>query len=631
MVSYGMDVEGNPRKKNSRGVIIAILGGAVIIAVGLAIGLAIGLRTRDSDSDSTPDSEQQNGKIPTTSHKPDSESTSDSTKPNGEIPTTSAKSENGRYRFASVVADSKLCSKIGTEVMARHQGNVVDATVATVICNGVLNAHSAGIGGGALFVFYNSTTRTATSFNAREKAPAAATRDMYVANGTQSQTGGKAIGVPGELKGLWELHQRYGSVQWARLIQPTIDLCNNGFPLTGAQHKAAVSKKDDIINDPEFSYLFDDNNEAHPENAIVYRKKLAKTLQAIATEGVDAFYNGSLTDTIVQEIQENGGIITRQDLEDFHVDIEPPMTLNLTENELTVYSMPLPGSGVVLEFMLNILSGYHFSPESVSTVNKSVLTYHRIVEAMKFAYAKRTELGDAKFLNISELISNMTSPEFGEEIRSKIDDVRTHNLSYYGAKFDDDIKPGTAHFSLMDGEGNAVAVTSTVNLYFGSKVKGNKTGIIFNDEMDDFSTPNTTNFFGVPASSANFIEPGKRPLSSMSPTVVVNSESGEVELVVGAAGGTLITTAVAMVAIKTLWFNETVTKAVDDPRVHHQLLPPQLFLGQGFPADIRQGLEAKGHQIVEREASVVTAIRRTPDNMLEGVSDFRKGGAPDGF
>ncbi|XP_070184524.1 glutathione hydrolase 1 proenzyme-like, partial [Littorina saxatilis] len=225
---------------------------------------------------------------------------------------------------------------------------------------------------------------------------------MYVANGTQSQTGGKAIGVPGELKGLWELHQRYGRVQWARLIQPTIDLCNNGFPLTGAQHKAAVSKKDDIINDPEFSYLFDDNNEAHPENAIVYRKKLAKTLQAIATEGVDAFYNGSLTDTIVQEIQENGGIITRQDLEDFHVDIEPPMTLNLTDNELTVYSMPLPGSGVVLEFMLNILSGYHFSPESVSTVNKSVLTYHRIVEAMKFAYAKRTELGDAKFLNISE-------------------------------------------------------------------------------------------------------------------------------------------------------------------------------------------------------------------------------------
>nr|KAG5685732.1 hypothetical protein BaRGS_015054 [Batillaria attramentaria] len=410
---------------------------------------------------------------------------------------------------------------------------------------------------------------------------------MFVNQTRLSTFGGKAIAVPGELKGLWYLHQHFGRVPWADLIQPTIDLCVNGAELTAAQQRAAVQRKDDIINNTEFSFLFDDNGEVKPAGSIIHRPKLGEVLKAIAADGADAFYDGCLTDDIVADIQDADGMITRDDLVNYQVEVTDPVTFEMTSPPLTVYSMPPPGSGVVLEYILNILSGYNFTPASVATPTDSILTHHRIVEAMKFAYAKRTELGDARFLNISELIYNMTSPEFGEEIRGLIDDTQTHNLSYYGPTFYDAVKTSTAHFSLMDGEGNVVSVTSTVNTYFGSKVKGNRTGIVFNNEMDDFSTPGTVNYFGVPASEANFIQPGKRPLSSMTPSVFVDRDTGDVKLVAGAAGGTKITTATAKVAIDTLWFNKTVVEAVDAPRMHHQLLPPELQLEDGFPENKR--------------------------------------------
>lgn len=583
--------------------IIVILAGTVIIGTGLAIGLSIGLRSRDN-SDVTIGQETTG-------------------------PLVTYKSGHGRYRFASVVADATICSQIGTEVLARQGGHVVDATVATVICDGVVNAHSSGIGGGDFIIYYDRRSRKATAVNARETAPAAATEDMFVGNASLSVIGGKSIAVPGQLKGLWELHRKYGRIEWAKLIQPTIRLCKEGTPLTEAMSEAIKLSKSGIFGKAMFSSLFDSKGETKPAGSVIYRPELAATLEKIATEGADAFYNGSLTDGIVADIRDAGGIITRADLENYQVDETDTVSFNLTRDGLVVYSMPPPGSGVVLEYLLNILSGYNFSPESIKDGN-DVLTYHRIIEAMKFAFARRTELGDARFLNLTDLLTNMTSPEVGEQIRKLIDDTRTHNATYYGPTFYDVVKPGTAHFSLMDGAGNVVSMTSTINTRFGSAVIGSRTGIVFNSEMDDFSTPNTTNYYGVPASPANFIRPGKRPLSSMNPTVVVDAD-GDVKLVVGAAGGTMITTSTALVTMNTLWFNMTVTAAVDAPRLHHQLLPADVKFESSFPQKIIDGLKAKGHIFGLMGKTVVTAIHRTTDNMLEAVSDYRKWGNPDGF
>ncbi|KAL8577143.1 hypothetical protein ACOMHN_052445 [Nucella lapillus] len=613
MGGYEMSGDDEQRSSKTRGIILAIIGGAVIIAIALAIGLAIGLRSQES---SCPD---------------------DSEEVNTRAPPGSEKSRSGKYRFAAVASDSEKCSQIGTEIMGRHQGNAVDAAVATVLCGGVLNGHSSGIGGGSFIVVYNRTTRQATTFNARETAPGFATEDMYVNDPSQSVIGGKAVGVPGELKGLWEIHQRYGRVPWATLLQPTIDLCEKGAPLSYSMYSSTSRQRvmDRIMNNPEFSFLYDNSTGTpvpYPMGHIIYRPNLAQTLRVIATEGISAFYNGSLTQDVIDDIKDGGGNITREDLLHYLVGAEAASTLNLESHNLTLHSMPPPGSGLVMEYILNILSGYNLSPESVSTTSKSILTFHRIVEAMKFAFAIRSQLGDKDFVNITELMANMTSPEVGEMIRSKIDDVRTHDTSYYGPKFDITKTPGTAHFSVMDGEGNAVAITSTVNIHFGSSVKGSRTGIIFNNQMDDFSTPNTTNFYGVPASPANFIAPGKRPLSSMSPTVVVDG-SGNVQLVVGGAGGTKITTAVSLMVIRTLWFKESLPFAVDAPRIHHQLLPKMAFVQNDFPQDILDGLKAKGHDYTADYLvkSVITAIRRTSDSHLEAVSDAYEKGAPDGF
>ncbi|PVD32768.1 hypothetical protein C0Q70_08214 [Pomacea canaliculata] len=597
-MASGYDVEkGRPSRSNSRAIVLAVLGAAVIIGIGLAIGLGVGLRSRDDKTCEMPGDSEQSRKF---------------------------KSGHGEYRFATVAADSEMCSKIGTEIMGGKKGNAVDAAVASVICEGLMNAQSSGIGGGAFIVFYNRTSGLAIAINARETAPAAASQDMFVNNPSLSTYGGLAIGVPGELKGLWRLHQDHGRLPWRDLLTPTIDLCRQGAPLTQAQYNDAVEKKSELVNNPEFSFLFDSKKEVVPPGTLIRREKLAHTLQIIADEGVDAFYNGTLSQMIVDDIRDSNGTITREDLAGYTVDVTFPLTFDVKSSGLTVYTMPLPGSGVVLGYIFNILSGYGFTPDSMSTTDKAVLTYHRIVEAMKFAYAKRSELGDPKFLNISQLVRNMTSPEVGQEIRAKISDDKTHDISYYEPSFFNKNDHGTTHISVLDSEGNAVAITTTVNLQtkgfgslvcflnvvvvllllliiisssvsiiallflpsdlsFGSKMKGSRTGIIFNNEMDDFSTPNTTNAFDVPASPANFIQPGKRPLSSMTPSVFVDSKTGEVKLVIGGTGGTKITTSTALVAMRTLWFNSSLVAAVDDPRLHHQLFPPEIDVDEGFP------------------------------------------------
>ncbi|XP_022106187.1 gamma-glutamyltranspeptidase 1-like isoform X2 [Acanthaster planci] len=546
----------------------------------------------------------------------------------GEVVTTGTKMTSGSFRRAAVAADVGICSEMGRDIL-KQGGGAVDAAITSLLCVGVVNPQSSGLGGGMFMLVYHKDMGKAEALMARERAPAAATANM-----TRETFGATSIAVPGELSGMWEAHQRYGRLPWGKLFQPVISLAEEGFPVTAhlARALSILSRRVANWTLPEHAgFLTRYANEDGTWKGVgetVYAPKLARTLRAIAMNGVSELINGTTAQRVVQEIQDYGGLITAADLADYKAEWREVNAAPIGQGR-SVLTTPSPSGGPVVQFLINVLGNYKISSADFETTERQIKTYHRFVEASKFAFALRSYLGDVEAPEVQEVLDKMRSEEYAKTVFAKIreDAVTFANASGYDALLNTaSHSGGTCHISVVDESGNAVSVTSSVNYYFGSMILSNTTGLILNNEMADFDTPSSQ-----PASSANHVAPGKIPLSAMSPVIVVK-ENGGAELVVGSAGSRAIITTNALVALRSAFTDASLKDIIDDKRIHNQLQPNNVAVYEnGFPTDVVDGLVNMGHVVESRTLiSVAQAIKRSEDGWT-AYSDPRKKGQAAGY
>lgn len=465
--------------------------------------------------------------------------------------------------------------------------------------------------------------------DAREVAPKGATEGMFSGanKNVSSLEGGRSIAVPGELKGMWELHQKYGKLTWKEVFQPIIDLCREGHEVTSYLATVLRFKEKEVLTIPSLREVFVDpaTGKIWKAGDKLKRYALADTMETIANEGADTFYKmGKVGRQILDDIKEFGGILTEEDFAEYQVKWEKPVETTLKHGE-KLYSMPLTGSGSLLIFVMNLLKDFDLKHD--------VLSYHRILEAYKLAYAQRSEMADPAFVpSAATLQMNLTNLDYANEISKKIDDKKTHNEpGYYGEHFGSPDDHGTAQISILAPNGDAISVTGTINYILGS-LRRSKTGIVLNDEMDDFSSPGLSNVYGIPPSSNNFIVPGKRPMSSMAPSIILTPE-GRVSMVIGSAGGSKITTAIANTIIQRYYMksNASLAEIFASKRLHHQLIPNKVYFEKDFDQDIVDGLSAMNHTVEKVTQTIgfgaLVGVLVDENQRVSGAFDPRRGGS----
>ncbi|KAJ9688263.1 hypothetical protein PVL29_014126 [Vitis rotundifolia] len=463
-----------------------------------------------------------------------------------------------------VAADDGRCSEIGAS-MLRKGGHAVDAAVATSLCVGIVNPMASGIGGGAFMIVRSSSTSKSEAFDMRETAPLAASQNMYENNPRAKYLGALAMGVPGEIAGLHEAWLKHGRLAWRSLFLPAIRLAKDGFVVAPYLAKAIANGAQLILNDPGLRQVFAPNGKLLQAGDICYNLELGNSLEAVAEQGPQAFYNGTVGEKLVKDVRKAGGILTMEDLRNYRVDVTDAMAVNTMG--YTIFGMPPPSSGTLgLSLVLNIFTSYGSSDAA-----RGSLGLHRLVEALKHMFAIRMNLGDPHFVNINNYTSDMLSPSFAEKIRQKILDNTTFSPDYYLNRYSQLRDHGTSHFCIVDADRNAVSMTTTVNYGFGAGVLSPSTGIVLNNEMDDFSTPTELSPDRLPPAPANFIKPNKRPLSSMTPIIVV--KDNQLAGVIGGSGGIYIIPAVLQVFLNHFILGMEPLAAVQSPRLYHRLIP----------------------------------------------------------
>ncbi|KAJ3409223.1 hypothetical protein HDV05_004555 [Chytridiales sp. JEL 0842] len=522
----------------------------------------------------------------------------------------------------AVSSENPLCSKAGVEIL-KEGGSAMDATIATSLCIGVTNMYSSGIGGGGFLLARSANGSIAEVIDFREEAPAAAFTDMYKDNPKKAQIGGLAVGVPGEIRGFEVAHKRFGRLPWERLFQYAIDISENGWAVTPTLAKRIAAYQNWVLTDPVARDIFAPEGVPLVEGQIIKRKRLAATLRKIAKGGAKAFYEGSIAEQLVKTTVAAGGILTMEDMKKYQAKLNNEVIKPLVGyyHGRKVITAPAPCSGAVLLSILNIIEGFNFPVEG-----RTPLNIHRLVEAFKYAYAQRAFYGDPIdpiYQNISTIEKIFLNKDISSHLRSNISSVTTFDPLHYQPKFDIKEDHGTMHVSVLTSEGDAVTLTSTVNLVFGAQLMDPETGIILNDEMDDFSIPGVPNAFGLAPSPYNYIHPRKRPLSSSVPTII--ETNGEIEFISGASGGSRIITSTLQTLVNMMDFGMTLAEAVKDPRFHHQLLPNEVTVEYDFDGGLTKTLEEKGHKITRLPEGMtltgVESIRRLPDGRIEDVSE----------
>ncbi|XP_007451092.1 PREDICTED: gamma-glutamyltransferase 5 isoform X3 [Lipotes vexillifer] len=523
------------------------------------------------------------------------------------------------FAHAAVAADSKICSDVGRAILQQH-GSPVDATIAALVCTGVVNPQSMGLGGGVIFTIYNAST------------------------------GAQWIGVPGELRGYAEAHHRHGHLPWAQLFRPTIALLRGGLRvprvLSRFLHSSYLRPS---LHASSLRQLFFNGTEPLSSHDPLPWPALAATLETVAAEGAEALYTGRLGQMLLEDVAKEGSRLTPQDLASFRPEVVDALEVPL--GDYTLYSPPPPAGGAILSFVLNVLKGFNFSAESVARPEGRVNLYHHLVETLKFARGQRWRLWDPRsHPEVQNASQDLLGEALAQHIHQKIDTRGDHQLSHYSLAETWSHRMGTAHVSVLGEDGSAVSATSTINTPFGAMVYSPRTGILLNNELLDLcwrhrrgsgvTPPPGEDGGGGPGgrwlgSEAALIPvrppvPGERPPSSMVPSILVNAAQGS-KLVIGGAGGELIISAVAQAIMNKLWLGLDLQAAIAAPILHVDS-KGRVEYEPSFSQEVKKGLQYRGQNQTETSVflNVVQAVSQD-GACVYAAADPRKGGEPSGY
>ena len=520
-----------------------------------------------------------------------------------------------------VVSQHYLATNVGHSIL-EEGGNAYDASIAVAFALAVVLPRAGNIGGGGFMIMFDETSQQSYSIDYREVAPEAATKNMFLSsdgsvNKIKARQGVLSIGVPGTVYGMWEVHKKFGSLPWSKLLAPAIQLAEDGFLVSPFMADALNRRYEKLGKYKDFNRIFYSNYPVKMSQRLK-QPNLANTLKIISVNGAKGFYEGEVAKKIDGFMKQNGGLITKKDLKNYR-----PIwreTLQGTFNEFEIVSMGPPSSGGIHVIqMLNILENYDLMKMGHNSPTYTAL----LTESMKYAYADRSKyLGDPQFYDVP--VQSLISKEYAKNIYKKIklNLITSSDVIHPGSELKHE-SMDTTHFSVADKNGNIVSNTYTLNSGYGSGVIINGTGILMNNEMDDFvSAPGAPNQFGLIGGEANKIEPFKRPLSSMTPTIVL--KNGKPVFATGSPGGSRIITTVLQFLLNTLVFKMEISDATIAPRIHHQWKPDVLMLETGFDMLHAKKIESFGQKIYLSGPGTALESIEIKDGLFYGFGDTRR-------